>query len=288
MKRSRKIESIPLSSINVLNSRVRSTPRFKELTTSIAQLGLKKPITVSNHNQAGLYELVCGEGRIEAFAVLGQTEIPAIVVDAPTEDCLLMSLVENIARRRHSPIELLSEIGRLAKHYSTNEIAAKLDLKPEHIRAVVYLLKHGEDQLLSAVERGVVPPTLATEIARAKSPQVQGSLLEAYASERHTSKKIAMMRKLVERRVRKAETERRCDEQISSADLVRAYRQETDRQTLMTKKAELAQARLHFIVNALGALLRERMFVTLLRAERLDKLPLPILRRISSSSRSAT
>jgi hypothetical protein len=48
----------------------------------------------------------------------------------------------------------------------------------------------------------------------------------------------------------------------------------------MTKKAELAQARLHFIVNALGALLRERMFVTLLRAERLDKLPLPILRRI--------
>jgi ParB family chromosome partitioning protein len=117
---------------------------------------------------------------------------------------------------------------------------------------------------------------------------VQGSLLEAYASERHTSKKIAMMRKLVERRVRKAETERRCDEQISSADLVRAYRQETDRQTLMTKKAELAQARLHFIVNALGALLRERMFVTLLRAEGLDKLPLPILRRISSSSRSAT
>jgi ParB family chromosome partitioning protein len=288
MKRSRKIESIPLSSINVLNSRVRSKPRFKELTTSIAQLGLKKPITVSNHNQAGLYELVCGEGRIEAFAVLGQTEIPAIVVDAPTEDCLLMSLVENIARRRHSPIELLSEIGRLAKHYSTNEIAAKLYLKTEHVRAVVYLLKHGEDQLLSAVERGVVPPTLAIEIARAKSPQVQGSLLEAYASERHTSKKIAMMRKLVERRVRKAETERRCDEQISSADLVRAYRQETDRQTLMTKKAELAQARLLFIVNALGALLRERMFVTLLRAEGLDKLPLPILRRISSSSRSAT
>jgi ParB family chromosome partitioning protein len=288
MKRSRKIESIPLSSIAVLNSRVRSKPRFKELTTSIAQLGLKKPITVSNHNQAGLYQLVCGEGRIEAFAVLGQTEIPAIVVDAPTEDCLLMSLVENIARRRHSPIELLGEIGRLAKHYSTNEIAAKLDLKPEHIRAVVYLLKHGEDQLLSAVERGVVPPTLATEIARAKSPQVQGSLLEAYASERHTSKKIAMMRKLVERRVRKAETERRCDEQISSADLVRAYRQETDRQTLMARKAELAQARLLFIVNALGTLLRERMFVTLLRAEGLDKLPLPILRRISSSSRSAT
>jgi ParB family chromosome partitioning protein len=283
MKRSRKIESIPISSIAVLNSRVRSKPRFKELTTSIAKLGLKKPITVSNHNRAGPYELVCGEGRIEAFAILGQTEIPAIVVDAPTEDCLLMSLVENIARRRHSPIELLSEIGRLAKHYGNSEIAVKLDLEPEHVRAVAYLLKHGEDQLLSAVERGMVPPTLATEIARAKSPQLQGSLLEAYASERHTSKKIAMMRKLVERRVRKAETERRSDEQINSAALVRAYRQESDRQTLMARKAELAQARLVFIVNALGALLRERMFVTLLRAGGLDKLPLPILRRISSS-----
>jgi ParB family transcriptional regulator, chromosome partitioning protein len=282
MKRSGKISTIPISAITVLSSRERSQAAFKELVTSIANLGLKKPITVSNRTRPGPYELVCGEGRIEAFAVLGQKEIPAIVVDAPTEDCLLMSLIENIARRRHSPLELLGEIGRLAKHYGTNEIAAKLDLRPEYVRAVCYLLKHGEERLLSAVERGVVPPTLAIEMAKAKSPKLQGALLETYVSERHTSKQIATMRRLVEQRHRQAEKARRKHEQISPAGLVRAYREETDRQKLVVRKADLAQARLLFIVNALRTLLSERMFVTLLRGESLDKLPLPILRRITS------
>jgi ParB family chromosome partitioning protein len=102
-----------------------------------------------------------------------------------------MSLVENIARRRHSPVELVSEIDRLAKRYPTKEIAVKLDLGAEYVTAIVYLLKHGEERLVSAVERGVVPPTLALEIAKAKSPKLQGALLESYVSERHTAKQIA-------------------------------------------------------------------------------------------------
>jgi ParB family chromosome partitioning protein len=281
MKRSGKIKAIRISDITVLNSRERSQTGFKELETSIANLGLKKPITVSNRARSGTYELVCGEGRIEAFAALGQREIPAIVVDAPTEDCLLMSLIENIARRRHSPLELVSEIGRLAKHYRTNEIAAKLDLRPEYIRAICHLLKHGDEGLLSAVERGVVPPTLAMEIAKAKSPRLQGALLETHVTERHTSKQIATMRRLVERRQRQARSEPAKQQQINPVALVAAYRQETDRQKLVAKKADLAQGRLTFIVNALRMLLSERMFVTLLREESLDKLPLPILRRIS-------
>ena len=158
MKRSGKISTIPISAITVLSSRERSQAGFKELVASIANLGLKKPITVSNRTRPGPYELVCGEGRIEAFAVLGQKQIPAIVVDAPTEDCLLMSLIENIARRRHSPLELLGEIGRLAKHYGTNEIAAKLDLSPDYVRAVCYLLKHGEERLLAQSNEALFRP----------------------------------------------------------------------------------------------------------------------------------
>jgi ParB family chromosome partitioning protein len=103
-------------------------------------------------------------------------------------------------------------------------------------------------------------------------------------NERHTSKQIATMRRLVEQRHRQAEKARRKHEQISSKGLVRAYSEETDRRKLVVRKADLAQARLLFIVNALRTLLRERMFVTLLRGESLDKLPLPILRRITSSA----
>lgn len=85
MKRIRKIKSIPISAIEVINPRDRRPAPFKQLVASIAAVGLKKPITVSVHERPGRYELVCGQGRIEAFAALKAKEIPAILVDATTE-----------------------------------------------------------------------------------------------------------------------------------------------------------------------------------------------------------
>src|SRR3546814_4323751 len=68
-----------------------------------------------------------GEGRLEAFRMLGEAEIPAVVIDADEADCLVMSLIENIARRPHRPIDLMAEIGNLAKRgYSDAEIAEKI------------------------------------------------------------------------------------------------------------------------------------------------------------------
>ncbi len=282
MKRGRAVVTVPISAIKVLNSRERNQARFKELVQSVAALGLKRPITLCKREEDA-FDLVCGERRLDAFTVLEQAGIPALLTDATVEDCILMSLVENIARRRHSPIELLREIGRLAKHYRTIEIAAKLDLAPERIRAIVFLLKHGEERLLSAVERGIVPPTLGVEIARAKSPKLQGALLEAHVNERHTTKQIEKMRKLVEQRQRSAAKAQSGEEKINSTDLVRAYRLETDREQLLRRKADLAHARLTVLMGALKTLLSERMFVTILRGEGLDQLPIPVLHRLSGA-----
>jgi ParB family transcriptional regulator, chromosome partitioning protein len=282
MKRRRKIESIPIAAIKVLNPRERSRSRFKEIVKSIGTVGLKRPITASKREMANGYELACGERRMEALSALGQAEIPTILVEASTEDCLLMSLVENIARRRHSPIELVSDIGRLAKTYKAPDIAAKLGVTQDFARAIAYLIKHGEDRLISAVERGIVPPTLALEIARAKTPRLQGALLEAFVNEKHTSNQIEKMRKLVEQRHRKSMKAQFAEEKINAASLVRAYRQETERQQVVAKKADLTHARLVFIINALKTVMSERMFTSLLRGEGLDKLPLPVLRRMSA------
>ena len=73
------IQSIPIRAITVLNPRERNKREFNDLVTSIARLGLKKPITVSQRKDGG-YDLVCGQGRVEAFLALGQTEIPAVVL----------------------------------------------------------------------------------------------------------------------------------------------------------------------------------------------------------------
>ncbi|MDH2352279.1 plasmid partitioning protein RepB C-terminal domain-containing protein [Bradyrhizobium sp. SSUT112] len=283
MKPRRKIESIPIAAIKVLNPRNRSRARFSEIVKSIGMVGLKRPITASKRAMDNGYELACGQTRMEAVSMLGQAEIPAILVDASTKDCILMSLVENIARRRHSPIELVRDIGRLAKTYKAPDIAAKLGVTQDFARAIAYLIKHGEDRLISAVERGIVPPALAVEIARAKTPRLQAALLEAFVSEKHTSKQIEKMRKLVEQQHRKSMKAQLADETINAASLVRAFRQETERQEIVAKKAGLTHARLIFLINALKTLMSERMFTSLLREERLDKLPLPVLRLMSAS-----
>ena len=100
------IEMIPISRITVLNPRARNKRQHREIVNNIETIGLKRPITVSKHDGPGgpRYDLVCGEGRLEAFQMLGQTEIPAVVIEASESECLVMSLVENIARRVQRPI----------------------------------------------------------------------------------------------------------------------------------------------------------------------------------------
>lgn len=286
MKRGRKIKSIPISAITVLNPRDRLQAPFKELVGSIARVGLKRPITVSNWNDSGHYELVCGQGRVEAFTALKANEIPAVVTDATTEECILCSLVENLARRRHSPVELVDDIGRLARQYDTAEIATKLGVSPAYVRAIRYLLQKGEQPIIKALERKAISPTLALEIARADTPELQAALLKLYTTEKHTVHQVARIRRLLEQRRRGSE--RGAESAVTPAALVRAYRQESDRRKVIRQRAELAQIRVLFIVSSLKELLKERMFVALLREEGLDKLPLPVLRRLSAASPEAT
>ena len=105
-------ELIPVDQTSVVNPRVRNRKVFDEIVESIAELGLKRPITVARRDQTDgpHYELVCGQGRLEAYRALGQEKIPALVIDASSEDCLVMSLVENLARRQHRAIDLLRDI----------------------------------------------------------------------------------------------------------------------------------------------------------------------------------
>ena len=94
-----KVEMIPVNRIRIINPRVRDKKRFAEIISNIGSIGLKRPITVRRHGDDD-YEVVCGQGRLEAYMALGQTEIPAIVSTYDRKEAMLASLVENIARRR--------------------------------------------------------------------------------------------------------------------------------------------------------------------------------------------
>jgi ParB family chromosome partitioning protein len=289
------VEMIPISQINVLNPRSRNTIVFQSIVSNISNLGLKKPITVARRAEPiddKSYDLVCGQGRLEAFIALGQAEIPAIVKDASKEECFLMSLVENIARRQHRPLELLHEISNLkSRGYSTTEIATKIDVAKSYVVGIVHLLKNGEERLLHAVQKGRIPLSVAMQIANADEEGIQRALCQAYEDKTLRGRKLLTVRRIIE--LRKANGKRvnqgvrRRNDRVQSAEaLVRIYRQEADRQKLFVKKAQITEHRLLLIVSALKNFFRDENFLTLLRAEGLDTLPAYLAERIQTAERA--
>ena len=274
------VELNPVDRITVVNPRVRNQRIFKDIVANIAQLGLKKPITVTKHNgpDGSRYDLVCGQGRLEAYQALGQTKIPALVIDAVAEDCAVMSLVENLARRQHRAIDLLHDIEGLKRRgYDEPEIARKTGLTIEYVKAVIGLLENGEHRLLRAVESGHVPVSVAVEIAQADDAEVQTILQQAYEKKLLRGRKLMIAKRLIEQRRRRGKGFRtgaqKPDQPLSSTALIRAYREDVDRKRVLVRKANTTRDRLIFVTEAMRKLFAEENFITLLRAEGLDTLP---------------
>ena len=276
------VRMIPVKQINILNPRERGKKKFAQITSNIAKLGLKKPVTVAwveGGNGDIRYDLVCGQGRLEAYIQLGQEEIPAIVVEGSKEDLLLMSLAENLARRQHSTIELVREISGLKERgYTHTEIAAKTDLAVNYVRAILQLLARGEERLLLAVEKGQLPVSIAMTIATSDDKAVQRALQDAYERHDLRGKSLLRARRLIESRRTRGKRPHggprmSGEKPVSTEDLLKTYQQETTRQKMIIQKVKICETRLLFAVSALKQLFQDDHFVTLLRAEGLDSLP---------------
>ena len=92
------------------NSRGRSDD-CSELAASLAEFGLLQPIGV--RSVGARYTIVYGHRRVAAARWLGWTDIPAVIVEAPADEDLLRSLVENIQRKRLSGRERADALERL-------------------------------------------------------------------------------------------------------------------------------------------------------------------------------
>ena len=251
MNDARIIRDIPIDKIDILNPRARNQRAFREMVASIETLGLKRPITVTARG-TGIGErfaLVCGQGRIEAYQALGQTTIPAMIIDASDEDAFVMSLVENIARRQRRPAEQLEAIRVLSQRgYDVSVIARKTALDQTWVRGVLLLLTKGEERLIVAVESGRVPLATAIAIVRTdgNDTRLQAVLQESYENGELRGKKMMAVRRLIEqRRNLGISYDRRASgasgNKLSSAAMVRAYNQEVERQKVMIRKADMVQ-----------------------------------------------
>lgn len=289
------IELIPIDQITLLNPRARNRKTHRDIIDSVESVGLKRPITVSRRKSSDgsvHYDLVCGEGRIEAFQALGQTQIPAIVLELSEEDCLVRSIVENVARPFHRGVDLMREVQAMRQRgYSDADIAEKIGVTPSWVGMIAMLLEKGEEQLITAVDSGVIPLSLAVIIARSDDGGVQQALADAYADGKIRGKNIEVVRRLLERRHRRHSDAHRgrfgrtsSTRKPTADELVQVFRKEADRQRLIAKKADFVQSRLLFVVQALKELRGDGAFSTLLRAEQLDTMPRALDARLAGGS----
>jgi ParB family chromosome partitioning protein len=290
--------TIPIEQIRILNPRYRDRKKFAHIVQSIRNVGLKKPIQVSLRSSDELegtgYDLVCGQGRIEAFQALGYKNIPALVVEVSREERLLRSLVENLARRRTSPLELLSEIERLKGHgYSNVEIGRKLDIDDSTVGGLIALAGAGEKRLITAAMRGTIPLNVAIDIARTDSMEAQRELLWAYENKKLNNVSLRAVKRLMEQRrlfgkgggpARKGEGERAHER---AASLVATYQRERHRQSMLIKKAKVCEAKRIFVETAFIRLLADENFVILLRAEGLETMPKSLWLKVATTTMEA-
>jgi ParB family chromosome partitioning protein len=275
------IERVPIDQIHIANPRSRSMGKWQIIVANIREVGLKKPITVVRRKEPNgdgkQFDLVCGQGRIEAFVALGEKTIPAVVAEISREDQYLMSLVENIARRPPSNRDIIREVQTLRERgYSVGDIAKKIGTDRMYISGVVHLVERQELELIDAVEGGRLPISVAAQIASGKDTEISEALSEAYATGQLRGSKLAAARRLITRRIEKRQKQGKAEEnrrKVTGHMLVQVYKQKVREQKTLIAKAELTKERLLLVTSVIRQLVDDENFVTLLRAEGISDMP---------------
>lgn len=121
-----------------------------ELAQSIRENGLIQPIVVRELNQ-NQYEIIAGERRYRAMMMIGQTQVPCLVMKATDERSAALALIENIQREDLSPVEeafAYKEIIK-AQGITQKELAKKVGKSQSSIANKIRLLELPENVLAS-------------------------------------------------------------------------------------------------------------------------------------------
>jgi ParB family chromosome partitioning protein len=154
---------IPLERIarNPYQTRVTAfdDPALEELAESIKGQGVLQPVVVRPLPQPGpqgeLYELIAGERRWLASRRAGKTHAPAIVRQVPSEQVLVLTIIENLHRQDLNPMQHARALERLAQEFrlTQEEVASRTGLARSAVANYLRLVRLPEE-LQQAVAEG--------------------------------------------------------------------------------------------------------------------------------------
>ncbi|MCX5667792.1 MAG: ParB/RepB/Spo0J family partition protein [Candidatus Omnitrophica bacterium] len=137
------IVHIPLSDVkaNKYQPRVEfNKEKLNDLVNSIKEKGIIQPVLVRKTIDG--YELIAGERRLRAAAMLKLENVPAIIKDVGDVDMLEIALIENIQREELNPIDEARAFERLTTefNFTQDKIAETLGKDKSTISNAIRLL----------------------------------------------------------------------------------------------------------------------------------------------------
>jgi ParB family transcriptional regulator, chromosome partitioning protein len=278
LMKDRRREMIPITKIKVINSRTRDEGQFSLNVQSIEANGQIKDIRVNDKFLArdGVYELICGEGRLIAQQRLGRTHIRAEIVTCTRKQAYLESLVENLARSRPGTMDFARELKNLHEEGWDYEKIAKVACRSvEYIQQYIRLVEKGEERLIQGVEQEVFPISFAVLVACADEASIQHVLMDAFDQGIVNSANFARARAIInaqmDRRKRKAGEKN--PNQYTVAALTEDIAAATQAKDSYVREAQGKERRLFVLLDGLAALWKDAEFMQLLQAEHLDNRP---------------
>lgn len=130
------------------------TEALAQLAESIGAHGVLQPIIVRTVSE-DRYQIIAGERRWRASKMAGQSEIPAIVIEADELEAAQIALVENLQRENLNPLEEAQAYSELMETYdmTQEQIAQKIGKSRSAIANTLRLLDLPEE-LSMLIEQG--------------------------------------------------------------------------------------------------------------------------------------
>lgn len=160
---------IPLEKLvsSKLNSRkIFNEQEIKELSESIAEVGLINNINVRPIPETDKYEIVAGERRKRAYILLNKKEIPSDVYNYTDDEADAIQLAENIQRKELSIMEEAEALKKLHKSIKSFEkVAEKVNKSIPYVLGRIELLSL-IPQIKKKVNDETIPAPIAVTISR--------------------------------------------------------------------------------------------------------------------------
>ena len=137
--------TMPINLLNPSTSQPRKTfdqESLRELAESISKHGIIQPIIIRKNPHKKGYEIIAGERRWRASILAKLKTVPVIVKEINDNQCLELSIIENIQRQDLTPIEEAEAYFNLTNtfSYTHEDLASTIGKSRSHITNMIRML----------------------------------------------------------------------------------------------------------------------------------------------------